>query len=386
MREAILKLIHKVRLSRAFIRTTFGHTLESKRFSPLRDGYKKPSLDNYCMLPECSGEARFPDGKGKPGLFCDDSHRKKYHRDRNWILEQLKEREATRSGDKRTIALLKWHLLRYPDLQDDETSRTDTSVAPAGAVEQPNHPIDPTLWGLLCDRATAAAIAGNHLAPSEVLEFLSQHPVARVRAKAARNEANSPQSLEALCRDPIAHVREAAARNPLTPTDARREALRDRALRVRVAAQEPRKVQDWDAYQRSRNEHRIRTATTEDVAEAVQAITADTICRHFILSFEQIKAVQAQVSQILSPLTSQERSSLSLLLYSELTQKIFSHRLATAFPDSKTPPTTPDSRALSDLLMSQILACYELPDSDRKDFRDKLFVLVDELQSVNLGA
>lgn len=338
------------------------------------------------MLPECSGEARFPVGKGKPGLFCDDSHRKKYHRDRKWILEQLRETEQTRSGDKRTIALLKWHLLRYPDLQDHETSRADTSIEPAGAVQQPNHLIDPMLWGLLCDRATAVAIAGNHLAPIEVLEFLSQHPVARVRAKAARNEANSPRSLEALCRDPIAHVREAAARNPLTPTDARKQALSDPARRVRKAAQEPRKIQDWDAYQRSRNEHAIRTATTEDDAKAIQAITADTICRHFALSFEQIQEVQTQVAALLEPLTSREKSSLSLLLYSELTQKIFSHRLATAFPDSKTPPTTPDSRALSDLLMSQILACYELPDSDRKDFRDKLFVLVDELQSVNLGA
>jgi len=324
----------------------------------------------------CTNELEFPAVKGRPPLFCSPRHRKQYDRDRIWLTDQLKETQLNSPGDRRRIAILKWHLHRYPSLHGESTSGTGATNVPVEVHVLTEGPasrfIDPKLWAMLADRDTAWAIAGNPLAPPPVLEFLSQHPNKEVRTKVAGNEATDPHLLEILTTDPVARVRAVAARNPLTPESARRRAHRDRAASVRSASMSRRRVMNWDTYQRTRDRARTKSASMTEVANAFHAVTLDTLIQYVHPSPSDVQHLDDGIREALAPLHHHRHRELTMRVIAEVTQRLSSQRNATLLPKASGTRISLSSKELVEKVMQPITFSYVLDNDAEQEMRNKL--------------
>jgi hypothetical protein len=81
-----------------------------------------------CMLPTCPrGDLPFPADRGRPPLFCSEAHQALYRRVRERLtaqvdgltrsLETMAPRGLKARETRAALALLRWHLVRYPRLQ-----------------------------------------------------------------------------------------------------------------------------------------------------------------------------------------------------------------------------------------------------------------------------
>ena len=328
----------------------------------------------------CTRELEFPAVKGRPPLFCSPRHRKQYDRDRIWLTDQLKEAQLNSPDDRRRIAILKWHLHRYPSLRGESSSGTSATNGPIEVHVRTEGPesrfIDQNLWAMLSDRDTAQAIAGNPLAPPPVLEFLSQHPNKKIRTKVAGNEATDSHILEILTTDPVARVREVAALNPLTPESARKKAHKDRAASVRSASKSRRRVMNWNTYQQTRDRARIRSASMTQVADAFNAVTLDTVLQHVRPSPSDIQHLDDGIGKALAPLHHHQHQELTMHVTAELAEHLSSQRNATLAPKNWGTPISLSSKELIEKVMQPITSCYELSDSTQEQMRHQLGTLL----------
>lgn len=355
-------------------------------FFPIRDGHSDVLTRSGCMYPTCTTLVTFPQ-RGRPASFCSRRCRKHYQRDRSWLISTVQDMENKGENDTSLYARLRWQLRRFPDLS--ESDELDLPPTPSNPLPQPHESsplstlVDPLIWALVTDRATARALAANRLTPPAVLDSLAQSPNPKVRIAVAANPQTATETLENLSKDSDAAVRTAAVSNPTAPTGIRTSALVDRSQHVRAAAAVPPSADPYEWRLANMRKEAVESADAATVLAALQNVLTDTLVTALMSDATETQTIHRIVGEALQALEGQTPYALSMAVESEITFRTFTHRLKTTHPANCSRPSplrvksTATSEDWADFLITEVEKCFKV---DRKR-RDQLFIHFTEIMA-----